>query len=220
MPQKRMAARGQSAKLAKGPSLSKTKDLAKKAKLNVTPAAKSKINAKAALKSVAAKPTAAGKPAAVAKAAKGVKPAAPHAQIEKAKAALKTAFKTPAPVAASAPVPTPAPELASTAVTAVKATAKTVKEAKAKPEGKRGRKISIDINPNEAASALSGKWSTLFKKAEQIEAKPYNMKAVFEEKTAITHKVLGWGYILANRNDRLEVLFKDGIKYLISNYKP
>jgi hypothetical protein len=84
----------------------------------------------------------------------------------------------------------------------------------------KGKRISVDINPNEAASALSAKWITLYKKSEQIEAKPYNMKAVFEEKTAIMHKVLGWGYILANRNDRLEVLFKDGIKYLISNYKP
>ena len=84
----------------------------------------------------------------------------------------------------------------------------------------RGRKVLIDIDPNEAATALSGKWNTLFKKADQIETNPYNMKAVFEEKTAIVHKVLGWGYILANRNDRLEVLFKDGIKYLISNYKP
>jgi hypothetical protein len=46
------------------------------------------------------------------------------------------------------------------------------------------------------------------------------MRGSFEERTAIVHKVLGWGYILANRNDRLEVLFKDGIKYLISNYKP
>ena len=73
---------------------------------------------------------------------------------------------------------------------------------------------------DEAASALALKWGALFKKAEQIESKPYNMKSVFEEKTAIVHKVLGWGYILANRNDRLEVLFKDGIKYLISNYKP
>lgn len=95
------------------------------------------------------------------------------------------------------------------------------KFASAKAETKaRGRKISIEIDPGEAASALSGKWSTLYKKAEQIESKPYNMKAVFEEKTAIVHKVLGWGYILTNRNDRLEVLFKDGIKYLISNYKP
>lgn len=84
----------------------------------------------------------------------------------------------------------------------------------------RSRKLSIEINPNEAASALAQKWFTLYKKAEQIEAKPYNMRNAFEEKTAILHKVLGWGYILANRNDRLEVLFKDGIKYLISNYKP
>lgn len=90
-----------------------------------------------------------------------------------------------------------------------------VSEPKAK-----ARKISIDVNPNEAVSALAQKWSTLYKKAEQIESKPYNMKASFEERTAIVHKVLGWGYILANRNDRLEVLFKDGIKYLISNYKP
>ena len=72
----------------------------------------------------------------------------------------------------------------------------------------------------DAANALSQKWGSLYKKAESIESKPYNMRAVFEEKTAIIHKVLGWGYILANKNDRLEVLFKDGIKYLISNYKP
>ncbi|MBX3021459.1 MAG: hypothetical protein KF799_07240 [Bdellovibrionales bacterium] len=122
--------------------------------------------------------------------AKGAKAAKPEKQIEQAKAALKKE-------------------------TAAQATAP------AKPESKaRARKISIDINPNEAASALVQKWAALYKKAEQIEAKPYNMKNVFEEKTAITHKVLGWGYILANRNDRLEVLFKDGIKYLISNYKP
>jgi hypothetical protein len=88
------------------------------------------------------------------------------------------------------------------------------------PTKSRSRKISIEISANEAASALAQKWSTLYKRAEQIESKPYNMKAQFEEKTAIMHKVLGWGYILANRNDRLEVLFKDGIKYLISNYKP
>ncbi len=91
-------------------------------------------------------------------------------------------------------------------------------EAAAKPM--RTRKISVDVDPNEATSALAQKWSTLFKKSQQIESKPYNMKSSFEEKTAIVHKILGWGYILANRNDRLEVLFKDGIRYLISNYKP
>jgi len=70
-----------------------------------------------------------------------------------------------------------------------------------------------------ATGLLAQKWTSLFKKSDAIEAKPYNMKSIYNEKTAIVHKVLGWGYILANRNDRLEVLFKDGIKYLISNYK-
>lgn len=89
-----------------------------------------------------------------------------------------------------------------------------------KPMSKaRLRKLGIEVSANEAASALAAKWALLFKKADQIEAKPYSMRAEFDEKTAIVHKLLGWGYILANRNDRLEVLFKDGIKYLISNYK-
>jgi hypothetical protein len=90
-----------------------------------------------------------------------------------------------------------------------------------KPAAKaKSRKISVAVEPGEAVSQLAQKWAVLYKKADQIEAKPYNMRNVFEEKTAIVHKLLGWGYILANRNDRLEVLFKDGIKYLISNYQP
>jgi hypothetical protein len=81
------------------------------------------------------------------------------------------------------------------------------------------KKISVRVDANEALGALTAKWNSLFKKAEQIDVKPYNMRDTFEEKTAITHKTLGWGYILANRNDRLEVLFQDGVRYLISNYK-
>ncbi len=207
MPQKRMAARGQSAKLVKGPNLKKA-PAAVGAKLNAKakgPAKKAKISTnninvigKVALKGQAKK-------VAIKSAAGGVgKEVRPQAQIEKAKVALQTAKPTDTKASPAVVAPAKAD----------------VKVAKTPKESKRGRKISFDINPNEAASALVGKWTTLFKKAEQIDAKPYNMKAVFEEKTAITHKVLGWGYILANRNDRLEVLFKDGIKYLISNYKP
>ena len=156
----------------------------------------------AAAKTVAPVKAKAQKPAAIP--AKAVKSKAVAAQqltvskkdqvIAKAKAALKveaTAVETATPAAPAKPI------------------------SKAK-----ARKIMIEASINEAASALAAKWATLYKKAEQIDAKPYNMKAVFEEKTAIVHKVLGWGYILANRNDRLEVLFKDGIKHLISNYKP
>ncbi len=119
------------------------------------------------------------------------------------------------PVKAVAP-PTPLIEKAKAALKKVNKVAETtpvVSKAKS-------RKLLIQIKAGEAASALLAKWVSLNKKADQITAKPYNMKAIFEEKTAIMHKVLGWGYILTNRNDRLEVLFKDGIKYLISNYKP
>lgn len=197
MPQKRMAARGQSAKVAKVTSskvsskapVAKKGSVSKALKVLKTPVSKVAKKAEQPLKS-----------------------ARPPGQIEQAKAALKKESASTAATKVKTDVPTE--------VKVEKAAGK-VPTGKVPKEGKgRGRKISIEINPNEAASALSGKWSTLYKKSEQIEAKPYNMKAVFEEKTAIVHKVLGWGYILANRNDRLEVLFKDGIKYLISNYKP
>ncbi|HMN66914.1 MAG TPA: hypothetical protein PKC28_00085 [Bdellovibrionales bacterium] len=166
----------------------------------------------------------AARPAKSVKAPKaGVKKAAVREpQIEKAKAALKrqTAGAPKAKAVAAPPAPPRAKTTAKTkAVEATAAPAEPKVAAKPAKEPKRSRKISIEIAANEAASALQAKWSALYKKVDQIDAKPYNMKAVFEEKTAITHKVLGWGYILANRNDRLEVLFKDGIKYLISNYK-
>jgi hypothetical protein len=133
--------------------------------------------------------------------------------IEKAKTALKKESKS---IAVKESVKAKAKEKAVTDPSAAEQ-----KSAGQKPvAAKRPRKISIEISAHEAASALAAKWATLNKKAEQIDVKPYNMKGVFEERTAITHKVLGWGYILANRNDRLEVLFKDGIKYLLSNYKP
>lgn len=135
----------------------------------------------------------------------------------KAEAPVKGAKGGKAPVATVEKTARSEQQIAKAKAALKKETAEAAPEAAPKA---RGRKISIDINPNEAATALSSKWNSLFKKSEQIESKPYNMKAVFEEKTAIVHKVLGWGYILANRNDRLEVLFKDGIKYLISNYKP
>lgn len=66
---------------------------------------------------------------------------------------------------------------------------------------------------------ISAKWLSLRNRAEVIKTEPYNMRGTYEIDTAIEHKVMGWGYVLDSRNDRLEVLFKDGIKYLISNYK-
>jgi len=66
---------------------------------------------------------------------------------------------------------------------------------------------------------LVKKWQSLYKKLDTLDTAKYNMKNKFEEETAISHVKLGWGFILSNTNDRLEVLFEDGIKNLISNYK-
>jgi hypothetical protein len=187
---------------SKGIPLKSSKPAVKAAK-NVKKPTPVKATAVVAQKAKAHKPA----PVPVVKSAKGKVIAAPQplASIAKAKAALKTEKTS---VEATAPAAAPAPPAV-------------VKVAAVKPLSKaKQRKIMIEASANEAASALAAKWASLYKKAEQIDAKPYNMKAIFEEKTAIVHKVLGWGYILANRNDRLEVLFKDGIKHLISNYKP
>lgn len=63
------------------------------------------------------------------------------------------------------------------------------------------------------------KWDELFKKYGKEKATVYKMSEKFNSLTPLQHKVLGWGFILTNENDRLEVLFETGIRNLISNYK-
>lgn len=98
------------------------------------------------------------------------------------------------------------------------AEAREAKVAPVKP-AKKTRLTKAQEEGMEKATQLGQKWSSLYRKTQEQQAKPYNMRHTFEAKTPIMHKVLGWGYILSNKNDRLEVLFKDGIRYLISNYK-
>lgn len=71
----------------------------------------------------------------------------------------------------------------------------------------------------ERLSALTKKWENLQRRAKNVKAEPYSMRKAYAPKTAIQHKLLGWGFVLDNKNDRLEVLFRDGIRYLISNYQ-
>jgi hypothetical protein len=63
------------------------------------------------------------------------------------------------------------------------------------------------------------KWQELNKRYGKEKAVTYKMSDSFESLKPIQHKVLGWGFILTNDNNRLEVLFENGIKMLISNYK-
>lgn len=63
------------------------------------------------------------------------------------------------------------------------------------------------------------KWVELNKKYGKDKALTYKMTELYPSLTPLQHKVLGWGFILTNENDRLEVLFENGIRMLISNYK-
>jgi len=94
-------------------------------------------------------------------------------------------------------------------------------------------KINADAKQAEKASKVKpikiergnsadekAKWQELNKRHGKEKAQVYKMTEVFESMKPIQHKVLGWGFVLTNENNRLEVLFENGIKMLISNYKP
>ena len=63
------------------------------------------------------------------------------------------------------------------------------------------------------------KWLEVNKKYNKDKALTYKMTESYPSLAPLQHKVLGWGFILTNENDRLEVLFESGIRILISNYK-
>ena len=96
-----------------------------------------------------------------------------------------------------------------TAVEADAAPAKAEKVSKVKP-------IRIEKGNLDDEKA---KWNELFKKYGKDKAIPYKMSETFPALSPVQHKVLGWGFILKNDNDRMEVLFETGIRMLISNYK-
>lgn len=65
------------------------------------------------------------------------------------------------------------------------------------------------------------KWLDLYEKHGGNKAPSYDMRAEFLSQTPIAHKIFGWGWILKSENNRLEVLFENGVqKSLICNYKP
>lgn len=62
-------------------------------------------------------------------------------------------------------------------------------------------------------------YDTVYKIAKAMKIKNYKMSESFEARTPIMHKVLGWGFILSCENNRIQVLFKEGVKTLITNYQ-
>jgi hypothetical protein len=173
---------------------------------------------------------------------KPVKAAAPKPSAKKAPE--KEAAAKPKKVQAAhpiAPVKTPAgkgepslkAELAkkTAKLTAVASTPKAKPEAKAdvKPEIKAESKLEKrqpwkdkNLSPEEAEEVqkLHRQWRQMHEQLKDVKPVPYILSGSYEAKTPIQHKIMGWGYVLKNRGTRIEVLFEDGIRTLVSNYNP
>lgn len=133
-----------------------------------------------------------------------VKPAAPKpAAKAKAVVAKPTALVSkPTPKAEAAPKPTKE--------------AKVAAPVKAAQVADSSEKIKID---RDNMTEEQVKWAEMYNKYKDTQATTYDMKSSFKAGAPLQHKVLGWGWIVSNENDRLEVLFKDGKRMLISNYR-
>ncbi|MFS4460967.1 hypothetical protein [Bdellovibrio sp. HCB2-146] len=185
--------------------------MAKKAAKKEAPAAKAKKTAKPASKpAVKASAKPAPKAAAKAPAKKEAKPA-PAAKPVAKKASAPPAPPPPAKVAKPAK---PEAKIEKPAKEEKKAKAPIVEEEAVAP--KKEKKAKIDKT---GMSEDQLRWAELHEKYKSVKANAYSIGGQFEAKTPISHKIFGWGFILSNEYDRLEVLFEDGKRMLISNRK-
>ena len=111
----------------------------------------------------------------------------------------------------SRPVKKPAVKKEQKPTPAQKTTKTKVVKKKAVKEKKLSAKSQKLLKENER------KWQALQNKYQSITAVNYKISGVYKVKTPIMHKKFGWGYILSVRNDRLEVIFKESVKFLVSN---
>lgn len=193
--------------------------------------------AASAKNSSAKKPAVAKKPVIAKKAA--AKPALEAKKITPPKKAVSSTAKAPgkekvltkaAPVAKTipeSPKKDPKKEAKKEISAEVKAAplAEKVEAEKAPPEPKPVKVPKLKkseqakINADKAAlNEEERRWNEFHEKHKTDKAQTYDMKATFEAAQPLQHKILGWGWILSNDNDRLEVLFRDGKRILISNY--
>ena len=170
------------------------------------------------------KPTKVAKPAKVAPVAKAkLAPVKKTEVVEKSKPALMTKKGKDQPVAKTTAKPT----LTLVENTEVKKTKTVVSMLEESPEASvadplKAEKVS-KVKPVKVdrgnLNDEKAKWAELFKKYGREKALNYKMTETFPSLVPLQHKVLGWGFVLTNENDRLEVLFENGIRMLISNYK-
>lgn len=210
------------AKKTAAPKKTAAKQKAAKPTKAAKPAAKAAVKAPAAkaAKAVKAKPVppakaAPVKAAAAVKAKAPAKVVAPQAAKKSEKTSVKPALMTKKgkaePVEAEEPVIKKTQTVTSMLEQGDAPTdeAKVEKLSKVKP---------IRVERGNVADEKA-KWIELNKKYGKEKAVAYKMSDSYASLSPVQHKVLGWGFILTNDNDRLEVLFENGIRVLISNYK-
>lgn len=179
--------------------------MAKKAAKKKAPAAKATAKVQKVAKPVAKAPAKVAKPVKAVKAA--VKSAKP---VDKAKAVKPVK----APAAKVAEVKVVEKKVALPVKVEKKLKAVAAAESSATP--KKEKKVKVDKS---GMSEDQAKWHELHEKYKATKAPAYSIAGQFEAKTPLQHKLFGWGYILSNEYDRLEVLFEDGKRMLISNRK-
>lgn len=195
---------------------------AKKAKVaKKAPAVKAAKTAKPVAKA-AAKPAKASaakvKPVARVKAAESKASAAKKAKSKVEKAPAEKAKKT---EVSKAKVSVEKPPKASKPLKIEEKVSSKLQLVKSEPEleaeaPKKEKKAKIDrtgLNEEQL------KWHELHEKLKGVKAPAYTISGQYEAKTPIAHKIFGWGFILSNEYDRLEVLFQDAKRMLISNRK-
>ena len=89
----------------------------------------------------------------------------------------------------------------------------------AEPKVKKKRITKAEREAMEEAERLRDKWQELHTLSEGQPAKKYKITDSYESNSSLDHAKLGWGYVLTSQNNRLEVLFEEGIKVLVSNYE-
>lgn len=196
---------------------SKVKELVKKVTAPAKPSKATKaekvpakkVSAKAApVKAAPAK--AAAKPVPLAKAKKAEKPVA---AVVPAPAKVE-APKSKKEIASEKSKKEAAPQEKGDKTSTRKTVAELVESAKA-PE-KKERRIRLDKT---GLSEDQIKWHEMKEKYRNEKPQNYSISGTFEAKKPIEHKTFGWGYVMSNEYDRLDVLFADGRRVLISNRK-
>ncbi len=184
--------------------------MAKKAQLT------SKSGVKAKAQAVAKKPSKAVALAKSSTSVKALKSKSPEKVVSKVEAVKKTVIAAVEKKTAVAnPLTKESVKKATTTAAVGKKTALKSSSSKASQAAETAEKVKIDKSMTEEQA----KWVEMYNKYKDAQASNYDMKATFKAAAPIQHKVLGWGWVVSNENDRLEVLFKDGKRMLISNYR-